>query len=687
MRSFLRAAFWRVSSTLVVCVVLLEVGLRLADSSTGGDGGGSAISADSGSTTSPTCAAGLSPCNGVCVDTTLDPSHCGSCSNGCPASQSCSGGTCSAPTGIIPHDRLTAWVPGMMARGGIPTRTTVCATVQASTYGNGARDASAGIQAALDGCPAGQVVQLSAGTFTIDNSYLGVTKGITLRGAGPGKTILQKTNGAKPGTHTAADAQPIVIIGPNRWPWPDSTTSQNLTADGAKGAHSVTVANGSGFAAGQFVLLDELTGWAWLKLPPTSAGPNAHQIRGGDRAVWNIHNPPVQNVDDPSSALSWFCRADRPITEVKEVASVSGNTVTFTTPLHIGYRRSHAAQLTRYTGSNAHVTNAGVEDLTVTGGSDGNIRFETAAYSWAKKVEDTAWLGQGVSIDNSFRIEVRDSYIHDAAWPEPGGGGYAIALADGASEVLVENNIIMKANKMMVVAAAGAGSVVGYNYADDGLILTDPSWQEVGLNGSHMVGSHHVLFEGNESFNYDSDFTHGNAIYMTVLRNHLTGVRRDYPGMGNARTAGLMFGSWWHSFLGNVLGFPGMTGWQYEDPGMTMPNAPGDKSYSWGSGNYVWKLGYDPEEWFSPTVQYADPQVLRTTIRHGNFDYVTNSVHWDPSNANHNIPASLYLKHKPAFFDAGKGYVWPWVDPTAQAPVRTLPAKARYDAGTPFTQP
>src|SRR5262249_15499507 len=58
-------------------------------------------------------------------------------------------------------DRRTAWNPGVP--GGIPARTTVCANVSASTYGDGARDATAGIQAAIDACPLGQVVLLSAG--------------------------------------------------------------------------------------------------------------------------------------------------------------------------------------------------------------------------------------------------------------------------------------------------------------------------------------------------------------------------------------------------------------------------------------------------------------------------------------------------------------------------------------------
>jgi hypothetical protein len=272
------------------------------------------------------------------------------------------------------------------------------------------------------------------------------------------------------------------------------------------------------------------------------------------------HNPAAPEDDPFPQANGWFSRPGRPIAEIKEVQSVSGNTVTFTTPLHISYRTARAAQLTRYTGASVHVRGAGVEDLSVEGGSDGAIRFESAAYSWARNIGNTTWLGDAVAINDSFRVEVRDSYIHDTAWPEPGGGGYAISFSTGSAEALIENNIVLQANKVMVARAAGAGSVVGYNYMDDGHIGYDPVWVEVGINGSHMVGSHHILFEGNESFNYDSDCTHGNAIYHTVFRNHLSGFRRSFSGLGNARAAGLEYGSWWHSFVGNVLGTPGITG-------------------------------------------------------------------------------------------------------------------------------
>lgn len=580
--------------------------------------------------------------------------------------------------------RFTVWNPGLNAVGGIPVRTTVHATLQASSYGSGATDASAAIQAAIDNCPAGQVVQLSAGTFKVNNLIL-IDKNITLRGAGAGKTLLQKTNGAVAGKDGgAADAQPLVIIGPNRWPGPDDITSRNLTVDGKKGAFTVTVANAAGFAAGQFVMLDELSGASWQ---PDRLGQGQIWASPDYRVVWKAHNPTLQYVDDFNAAdtgdrapLSWFCRYDRPTNEIKEVANVSGNVVTFTTPLHINYRTSHAAQLTRYTatgrGGNGgvHVAYAGIEGFTVKGGSDGAIRFECAAYSWAKDIEVTVWTGEGFAINNSYKCEIRESTIHDAAYCTPGGGAYAISMASGSSEILVENCISVRANKVMVARCSGAGSVYGYNYTDQGLINYAPGWLEIGLNASHMVGPHHVLFEGNYSFNWDSDFTHGNSIFMTVFRNHLRGIRSAFhnqitdsliddaiqAGNGPKRCIGAMAYSYWMTFIGNVLGAEGkMGGWVYDRSRPDGWSAPG-----------IWLLGWEHE--------FIDSNVAKTAVRDGNWDWVQSKQSW------HNSPAvalqnSLYLKAKPAFFG---DCPWPWVDPSTGT-VHTLPAKARFEGLSP----
>ena len=616
------------------------------------------------------------------------------------------------PGGFLPADRPVSWSPGLMSVGGIPNRTSICGTVSPS-----GKEDSAAIQQLLNTCQPDQVILLSPGTFIVNN-FLLIHNSITLRGSGPGATKLVKSNGAKPRTSTVVpgtngiltpvdpdsytnDVQPIIVVGPSRWSnGPDSSVSQNLTTDGAQGSYSVTVANASGFYAGEFVLLDETSGASWQPVP---AGFDCASSRcppfvwQGDKVSWNMHYPTQPGDDSRNSsasgpyddrpgvlpaAMAWFSRTDRPTSEIKEIASISGNTITFTSPLTIGYRTSRQAQLTPFTldpnsGRHAannldvHVTYAGVENLSMYGGSHGALLFATAAYSWAKSVEIAQMLGDGVGIYNSFRIELRDSYIHTGSWPEPGGAGYILSLASGSSEALIENNILLDDNKEMVFRSGGAGSVVAYNYTDDSWIYGITDWVETGLNASHMAGPHHVLFEGNYSQNIDSDYTHGNAIYLTFFRNWLSGKRRDFNDTReNAHTVGLAYGSWWDSFIGNVLGRPGqMTGWVYEDPSMTTSTS------SWRAGD-IWMLGYDPARW----KMVPDPRTLSTVIRDGNYDYLTNSQHWHNTPGGFTIPPSMYLSSKPAFFGS---YTWPWVDP-ATGTVYTLPAKARYEAGTPF---
>jgi hypothetical protein len=600
-----------------------------------------------------------------------------------------SGGSTGAG-GILPPDRDASanWqMAGLLSVGGIPNRTTICATV--SPLGSG-RDDTPNIQNAVNNCPLGQVVSLSAGTFTIaEGNYVLLNKGVSLRGAGAGVTILQRTNGAKLGSVSpGANASPIILAGPQRWN--NNTNSTTLTADAVQGTKSVQVANTAGFSVGQIVLLDEASGAGWQ---PDVLWSNMQIWAAPDyRVVWQKHNPAYQYVDDfdagsypytSGSAGCWFSNCDRPTNEIKQIASISGNTISFDSPITISYRVGHQAQL--YYWQTPHTRNAGIENLTVSNGDDGNIKFTWCAYCWAQNVENTLWLNDGFDLNYSIRVQLEGVYIHNGVWPINGGGGYNISLADGSSEALIENSISLLTNKVMVARSSGAGSVVAYNYMDDGYINGQDGWVEIGLNGSHMVGSHHILFEGNQGFNIDSDQTHGNSIYHAFFRNYVSGYRRPFTALdgthiddttgccGPLRAAAAHAYAYWFSFIGNVLGTSGRTsGWTYNCVG-------GANSIP---SSCIWDLG-----WMDITPQGHDPNVAAKAIQDGNFDYLTNSVAWASSDTSHTLPNSLYLTQKPAFFNAGRGYTWPWVNPTGSPQLYTLPAKARYDAGTPFTQP
>src|SRR5262249_26033051 len=105
------------------------------------------------------------------------------------------------------------------------------------------------------------------------------------------------------------DRQPVIIIGGSRWNGPDNKTSQNLIADAAQGAYSVTIANASSFAVGQFVLVDETSGASWQ---PTVVGygcsdnsqpaPCPPLLWQGDRVAWQMHWPQQVFRDDSANA-------------------------------------------------------------------------------------------------------------------------------------------------------------------------------------------------------------------------------------------------------------------------------------------------------------------------------------------------------------------------------------------------
>ena len=118
-----------------------------------------------------------------------------------------------------------------------------------------------------------------------------------------------------------------------------------------------------------------------------------------------------------NTAFTWFSRYDRPTSEHHKISAISGNTITFDSPVTISYRTSHTAQLSRY--RMAHTTDAGVENMTLSGADSGQLRFDWAANSWSYRVECTQWSGECMAVDASFRIQLEEFYIHDGAWCEP----------------------------------------------------------------------------------------------------------------------------------------------------------------------------------------------------------------------------------------------------------------------------
>src|SRR5436309_6805615 len=88
-------------------------------------------------------------------------------------------------SGIIDRSRAVDWSQAGVP-GGIPNRTTICATI--NPY-NGPADQ---INNAIASCPANQVVFLNAGTYNL-SSGINLLSHVTLRGAGADETKLAFT--------------------------------------------------------------------------------------------------------------------------------------------------------------------------------------------------------------------------------------------------------------------------------------------------------------------------------------------------------------------------------------------------------------------------------------------------------------------------------------------------------------
>jgi hypothetical protein len=589
----------------------------------------------------------------------------------------------------LPAERVTLWQPGVTYNGGIPTDRKPCLTTPLVPLGNGKDDVPQ-IQKAVDTCPDNTVVQLGEGTFTLglEDSLRLRRSNITLRGTikdGKLATTLKTTCTYAEGE--TKECGTALVVG-TLWLHSDDANSVDVSTDVAKGSKQVTVKNNPGYQVGELVIVDEetdanLTWWA-PRCPP--------------QCVQDQKTNPDTTCDYPD-CREWFIRSNRPVGQVNEITAIQGNVLTFSAPFHMPFRTAKRAQVTRYLqdGDN-HVptTRVGVEDLKVSGGGGGdgggNIHLWGASYCWMKNVEAERSSGTSINFDGTFRCELRDSYVHSTVNATPGGAGYGIGFNVYAADNLVENSISWNFNKVMLMRASGGGNVIGYSYFDDGWIEYDPTFVESGLNASHYATAHMELFEGNRAWNFSSDSTWGNAVYITAFRNHLTGLRGAIPPLntykydyvdGNNKPSSLYYedlgarvgiavgeNHWWYNFVGNVIGYAGMVPSKAKSPGMggqdrfVYEEKPGDDGVM-----PMWSIGFQSDG-------KQEPKTVSTLLRHGNYDYVSKAAVWDVASPNHTLPPSLYMTSAPAFMT---GYDWPWVDPVT-GQTKTLPAKARFDS-------
>ncbi len=547
------------------------------------------------------------------------------------ASGTIDGGVTATISGILPGDRLYDWgragVPG-----GIPNRTVVYKTLTPS-------HTLAEINAAIAACPSGQVVYLAAGQYNVGQVTFGMKSGVTLRGAGAGKTVIYTTaeNAIVNSNHAYSESSGIALA----------------AGGGHKGSTRITLASApaSNFVAGNIVAITQDA-----SPDAFAAGLGIYYRTGLTSSVYDL------------SPIRIFRHLAR-------ITGVAGKVITLATPLPLDFSDNLNPKAYAKDGT-ATQSLCGVEDLTIDGkdSADCALLFYSADRCWLKDVEVKdviGTLGQ-IRLEMSVECEVRRCFFHNAAGYPGQSDGYGIMLNYGASNCLLVDNIADRTASFVIANGASSCAVI-YNYVHD---TCRAQRYSRGITVNHGPHGFMFLMEGNILPTVVNDGYHGSTSHVVVFRNSINGLNSTEPIQ--RKLLNLCRGSYFHSVVGNILGDPSWRPDYYDQP---YPASRVGAVYAlgWPSADSLGLADFADVPWtnWTKSTSAPDADVARTLLRHGNYDHYHGAAEWDSRVASRTIPDSLIYSSKPDFFGT---LHWPPIGPDVNGLVTNIPAKARWDA-------
>jgi hypothetical protein len=575
-------------------------------------------------------------------------------------------------SGILDPTRAIDW--SKAGAGAIPARTTICSTLgspgQAPTFVQSVTVSQ--INAALSSCSTGQTVLLNPGTYNTAGGTIRIPSNVTLRGSGPTRTIIAETN-----TPSSGPLIPIIQFGTQSshpyGPEPNSGTSTAITGGTAQGSTQITVASTSGISVGTLLVL--------------SQNDLSYMTDVGDEGACSY----CQGVGGNSG-------------QTVQVTAISGNTLTISDPLYIGYTNSPLAYpfsvgCTHAGLENLHIYASGAQTANGTGfGYSPNINMTGTIYSWVKNVESDFADGDHMQILFSMHNTVRDSFFHDGFNHGPGTADDAVKLNYKVSANLIENNIFWRQHSSLMLQWGASGNVISYNYSTGNIAGAGSDFllEDFSFHGAHPMMN---LFEGNVTTHYQQDSIHGSSSHSTIFRNYSTGTNINLAPTDNR--GALQIGSPIQD-AGGVIGFSMDHLAQYNNmvgvingsdyPVNTLSVisravAPNNSSY--GSGPACISVGF-----VSASDSYSSPNNADTTMLYqGVMDCKAGTFQWE--NGVQTLPASFYLSAKPGWWgsvawppigpDVTGGNFSDWVNATATAArghVNKIPAINCFNSST-----
>src|ERR1051326_5740750 len=391
--------------------------------------------------------------------------------------------------GVLSPSRAIDWSQAGIA-GGIPTRTTVCATMNPGAT-------VSQINNAIQNCPSGQVVFLNAGTYNLSSGILLNKSNVTVRGAGASQTILNFTGAVGCGVGSG-DASVCITNGDFTF-YPPNTNriSANWTGGYAKGSTSITLSNTSGLQAGKLIVLNQLD--------PTSDTGN----------VWICGTGcATEGVADSFSENN-----NRQQQQIVRVTSISGSTVGISPAVYMPNWSSAQTPHAFWGTGGLPVSNSGIENVTLNNKGVG-VTFFGAYQCWASGVKSVNLNGARahVWLFSSKNNVVRDGYFYGS-----GGASQSYAIeTDVTADSLVENNIWEAVAGAHTQGTGTAGNVFAYTFAIHDGYSNPASWMQPESN-MHAGGTHMLLFEGNQGQGFQGDDIHGPSVFITSFRERNIG--------------------------------------------------------------------------------------------------------------------------------------------------------------------
>ncbi|MGA2001516.1 MAG: discoidin domain-containing protein [Terriglobales bacterium] len=549
-------------------------------------------------------------------------------------------------SGILAPSRAINWSTAGVT-GGIPNRTTVCATID--PY-DGPADA---INTAIANCPSGQVVLLSAGTFNLTSGIVFDNKSnVTLRGAGPDQTFLLFSAG---GSCTGVGGADVCLITADTGDGGDQDYSNAATWTGGYSVGTTSITLGSAttgsiaaLQVGSQIFLDQLDD---ASDPGTVYVCSAYGVCS-------------------TSGSSRNGRPGRGQVEPQLVTSISG-TGPWTIGISPGIRMpniSAAKSPQAWWDNGLPIQNDGIENLTIDDTPDAScctngIFILNGRNNWIRNIRSVYAAQKHVWLYQTTHTTIRDSYFYGSV---PTSDHYATDSFVGADN-LTENNIFQHVAASMMNEGC-IGCVGAYNYALDDYytgtpVGTAPEWQQAS-SYQHSVGDAYILWEGNQGIGMTSDDVHGTSNFSTAFRNYWNG--RDIAGGSDGgktlQTNAVILNTFnrFYNIVGNVLGTAG-----YHDNYTSA--APGGTSCN----TSIYALGWGDN---CSSGAIADDTLVATTLmRWGNYDTVNNAIRFDnsevptalaefanPVPATQALPGSLYLDARPSWFGS---VPWPPIGP------------------------